>query len=188
MSGSAESAGFCGCAKGEAATAQVENLSRGTWRGRYSPSQLSKPVGAREGQNPFALSSPPAACMAGRFLRRKISFPGAKIVPLQFLPVSHTVRMKIGGGNGRRKIRRVLRFRQRRSGYSSSREFEPRHLAGKIFPIPAVKTRRSARGPRSFRAFIAPGGMYGRATRFLPWKRSFPGAKIVSLQFSFMSA
>ena len=121
--------------------------------------------------------------MARRFLRREIPFPCAKIVPLQFWLISHMVRIKIGECGGRCKIRRVLRFRQRRSGYSSSREFEPRHLAGKIFPIPAVKTRRSARGPKPFRAFIAPGGMYGGARQFLPWKIPFPGAKIVPLQF-----
>ena len=37
VAGGAESAGFCGFAKGETATAQIENLRRGTRRGRYSP-------------------------------------------------------------------------------------------------------------------------------------------------------
>lgn len=36
------------------------------------------------------------------------------------------------------------------------------------------KAHRSARGPRSFRAFIVPGSMYGGARQFLPWKIPFP--------------
>ena len=58
----------------EVAFARLFRLSKNPWR-------------AREGQSPLEFQSCPAACTVGTggFLRRKIPFPRAKIVSLQFL-------------------------------------------------------------------------------------------------------
>ena len=76
--------------------------------------RLSKPLKrARKRESPFAFSSSPMACRAGRFLRREVPFPRAKVGSMQFSrPEIRRILEETGEGGQRRGI---LRFRQRQN-------------------------------------------------------------------------
>lgn len=76
--------------------------------------RLSKPLKrARKRESPFAFSSSPTACRAGRFLRREVPFPRAKVGSMQFSrPEIRRILEETGKGGQRRGI---LRFHQRQN-------------------------------------------------------------------------